>query len=91
MKIYIEENQYSIISYESSIDLSRNRYYKALQDYAGIDGILGLGFHPAFSNHDPKEFEEYNSYIRDRSFNSRFAIYRDSMQRSRLGAIVYDL
>lgn len=91
MKIYIEENQFSRVSYASSIDLSRNRYYKALHDYEGIDGILGLGFHPAFSNHDSKEFEEYNSYIRDRSFNSTFAIYRDSMNSSRLGAIVYSL
>jgi len=91
MKIYIEENLFSRISYESSIDLSRNRYYKALRDYENIDGILGIGFHPAFSNHDKAEFDEYNRYIRDRSFNSTFAIYRNSMHSSRLGSIVYDL
>lgn len=90
MKIYIEENQFSRISYESSIDLSRNRYYKALKDYAGIDGILGTQGHPAFRSHDQNEFEEYQLYIRDRSFNSMFAIYRNVMKGFG-SAIVYSL
>jgi len=90
MKIYIEENQFSRISYESLIDLSRNRYYKALKDYADIY-VFGTQGHPAFRSHDQNEFEEYQLYIRDRSFNSMFTIYRNVMKGSRLSAIVYSL